>query len=337
MKFDYIIGNPPYQEEIEGNGRMAPIYNYFMDEAYKASDKVELITPARFLFEAGLTPKDWNRKMLNDPHLEVLSYYEDASIVFPNTDIKGGVVITYYDKLKSGKAIGHFIPSENLKTVVFKIKPYLEKGCLSDLVTGAVPYRFSGEAQKIRQAKDKMPKSFDLRSNAIDLLFEILFFSDPKSEDFVKIIGLKSGKRGSYWISKKYLICPSNFDKFKVLVSKSSGSGQFGETLNSSIEGPNVGHTQTFISIGSFETIIEAENLSKYLKTKFVRGLLGTLKVTQDNPKAVWKNIPTQSFGSNSDIDWSKSIHEIDLQLYKKYGLDDKETAFIETKVREMK
>ena len=65
MKFDVIIGNPPYQEEVEGNGRSNPIYNYFMDESYKVGNKVELITPARFLFNAGQTPKDWNKKILN--------------------------------------------------------------------------------------------------------------------------------------------------------------------------------------------------------------------------------------------------------------------------------
>ena len=75
MKFDFIIGNPPYQEETESEStRMLPIYNLFMDEAYKIGEKVELITPARFLFNAGQTPKNWNQKMLSDPHLSVLFY-----------------------------------------------------------------------------------------------------------------------------------------------------------------------------------------------------------------------------------------------------------------------
>ena len=75
MKFDFIIGNPPYQEETESEStRMLPIYNLFMDEAYKIGSKVELITPARFLFNAGQTPKNWNQKMLSDPHLTVLLY-----------------------------------------------------------------------------------------------------------------------------------------------------------------------------------------------------------------------------------------------------------------------
>ena len=91
--FDFAIGNPPYQENNQGEGNKtfaAPIYNVFMDGAYEVADKVELITPARFLFRAGSTPKEWNEKMLQDPHFKVLSYEANASRIFPGTDIKGG-------------------------------------------------------------------------------------------------------------------------------------------------------------------------------------------------------------------------------------------------------
>ena len=80
----------------------------------------------------------------------------------------------------------------------------------------------------------------------------------------------------------------------------------------------------------------EAEATLKYVKTKFARAMLGILKVTQNNAKPTWKYVPLQDFTSSSDIDWSKSVHEIDLQLYRKYGLDEKEIEFIETHVKEM-
>ena len=105
-----------------------------------------------------------------------------------------------------------------------------------------------------------------------------------------------------------------------------------GETLST----PLVGHTQTYLSFGAFNTEYEANSCFKYIKTKFARVMLGILKVTQDNKAGTWRYVPLQDFTSNSDIDWSKSIHEIDLQLYKKYGLDDKEIEFIETHVKEM-
>lgn len=87
---------------------MPPVYNYFMDEAYRVADAVELITPARFLFDAGYTPKEWNRKMLDDEHFKICEYQADCTKVFANTDIKGGVAISYRDSRKKFGAIGTF-------------------------------------------------------------------------------------------------------------------------------------------------------------------------------------------------------------------------------------
>lgn len=99
---------------------------------------------------------------------------------------------------------------------------------------------------------------------------------------------------------------------------------------------PIVGSATTFLSVGKFNTQDEAEKCMKSIKTKFARAMLGTLKVTQDNPRETWLNVPLQDFTATSDIDWSKSILEIDKQLYKKYGLSADEVEFIESKVREM-
>ena len=101
MKFDFAIGNPPYQEETESDStRKPPVYNFFMEEAYKIADAVEMITPARFLFNAGYTPKAWNEKMLNDEHFKIGYYEMDSSQIFSNTDIKGGIAISYRDNNK---------------------------------------------------------------------------------------------------------------------------------------------------------------------------------------------------------------------------------------------
>ena len=99
---------------------------------------------------------------------------------------------------------------------------------------------------------------------------------------------------------------------------------------------PLVGHTQTFISIGCFDLEKSAKNCLKYIKGKFCRALLSVLKITQDNKRNVWKYVPLQDFTENSDIDWSKSIPEIDAQLYQKYGLSEEEIQFIETNVKPM-
>ena len=125
MKFDYVIGNPPYQDEILGDnkGFAPPVYNKFLDASYEIADKVEMIHPARFLFNAGSTPKAWNEKMLSDPHFKVLHYESDASVMFTNTEIKGGVVISYRDNNKNYGAIKVFTPYEELNSIMKKAAP----------------------------------------------------------------------------------------------------------------------------------------------------------------------------------------------------------------------
>lgn len=123
MKFDFIIGNPPYQEESIGKQKTfaPPVYHRFLEGAYALADRVEMIHPARFLFNAGSTPKAWNRKMLDDPHLKVVAYEADGARFFPGTDIKGGVAITYRDAKRTFGAIGTFTPHYVLNDIKSKV------------------------------------------------------------------------------------------------------------------------------------------------------------------------------------------------------------------------
>lgn len=174
------------------------------------------------------------------------------------------------------------------------------------------------------------------RNNAFD---KIKIFSDvSKGVDDIKVLGILKNKRTWKYIPLKYVdMSHENLNKWKVLVPRANGSGALGEVLSTPLIGePLIGYTQSFIGIGSFDTKSEANAAMKYIKSKFARVILGVLKVTQDNDRGVWKLIPLQNFTPSSDIDWSKSIHEIDLQLYRKYGLDEKEIEFIETHVKEM-
>ena len=121
MKFDFAIGNPPYQEETESDStRKPPVYNFFMEEAYKIADAVEMITPARFLFNAGYTPKAWNEKMLNDEHFKIGYYEMDSSQIFSNTDIKGGIAISYRDNNKIFGSIGTFTKYAEVNDILRK-------------------------------------------------------------------------------------------------------------------------------------------------------------------------------------------------------------------------
>ena len=178
-----------------------------------------------------------------------------------------------------------------------------------------------------------------LSSSVFDKFKEIMYAQKPNNGcDYAEIYGRQNSSRVIRFMKLEYLKPPANFGKYKVLVAASNGSGSIGEVLSTPlVVNPNVGHTETFISLGSFDNRHEAEALLKYLKTKFLRTMLGTLKVTQSNKsKGVWSNVPLQNFRKKSDIDWSKSIPEIDQQLYEKYKLSNEEIAFIEKKVQPM-
>ncbi len=343
FKFDVIIGNPPYQDKTIGNNDTyaPPVYNQFIDESYEIADKVELIHPARFLFNAGSTPKAWNEKMLNDSHFKVLEYEEHSGKVFPNTDIKGGIVISYHDKSKEFGAIKIFTPYSELNNILKKVlnaKGFKE---FSEIVISSYAYHFLKILyDDFPEAKGSLSKGheFDFKSNVFEKMPEVFAEKRPDDENnYIRVLGRVNNKRIYRFIAKKYVNEVSNLHHYKVFMSGATGTGEYGEAITVPIIGyPNDAATETFLSIGCFDSEIESENVIKYIKTKFCRALYGTLKRTQANTPGKWKHVPLQDFSSNSDIDWSKSIHEIGLQLYKKYGLSQDEIQFIESHVKEM-
>ncbi|CAI3393359.1 Eco57I restriction-modification methylase domain-containing protein [Enterococcus cecorum] len=339
FQFDVIIGNPPYQEEAKGDSTQTPpIYHLFMEEAYNISPIVSFITPARFLFNAGATPKKWNQKMLNDPHFKIIDYIQDSSVVFPTTDIKGGVAISYRSINQKFEPVKDFTPYYELNNIFRKVLKLMNHS-IDEIMYGQNTYKFTKlihEDNPDIATKLSKGHKYDLTTSVFKSIPEV-FYSDKISEDYIGIIGIKNHKRKIKYIKKAYIINHENLEKYKVMLPKANGSGSFGEALSSPLVAePLVGHTQSFISIGKFDTVNEAKNVLKYLKTKFTRALLGVLKITQDNPPQKWKYVPMQDFTDSSDIDWSKSISDIDQQLYRKYGLSDEEIQFIEEKVRSM-
>ena len=334
MKFDYVIGNPPYQEETDSDStRMPPVYNLFMDESYKVAHKVELITPARFLFNAGYTPKSWNEKILNDEHFKVLMYEVDSAKFFPNIDIKGGVAITYRDARQVFGAIGTFTKYPELNAILKKVKAETEI-YLDTIIASPLNYSLT------ELMKSEHPDLIDrLRTSAFTTLAPIFYEAKPMDgRKYIALTGLLNGKRAERFVRKDYIKDGSAMlDKYNLLLPKAIGSGAFGEQLSSEIIAePGMGYTQTFIGIGKFDTRQEAIYASRYVKTKFARAMLGVLKITQDCPAPKWKYVPLQDFTAHSDIDWSKSVAEIDRQLYRKYDLTADEIEFIETHVKEM-
>lgn len=340
MKFDAIVGNPPYQIMATGEANGSdPIYHLFIDAACKLGEKVSFIHPARFLFNAGKTPKDWNEKMLNDEHYKVVQYWANSGDVFPTVDIKGGVAVTYWDKNKTFEKIGTFTSYPELNGIKKKAAPTEEINSLMSIMYNQTNFDLDvllKEHPEYIKGIGSEGKDRRLEKNIFDKM--PLFTEEKSNEDDIKILGVIKNKRSYRFIPRKYLdISHENLMKYKVLVPRSNGSGAIGEVLSTPILGePILGYTRTFLGIGAFDSKEEAENALKYVKTKFARTMLGILKITQDNPIETWRLVPLQDFTKNSDIDWSKSIPEIDKQLYKKYGLSAEEISFIESKVREM-
>ena len=338
--FDYVIGNPPYQEETLNKGdRPNPVYNDFMDAAYKVSNKTELITPARFLFDAGQTPKSWNEKMLSDEHLKILFYEPDAEKIFSMTEIKGGVAITYRDDEKKYGAIGVFTAFPQLNSVLKKISDFEKNNLrLNSIIASQGLYRFS------TQLFDEHPEISIMSGNGTGnkIISSVMekatdIFKTNWFNGCIKLLGRIHNKREYRYIHRKYIVENDYIDTYNLFLPEANNSGKFGETLTKPIIGePGTGTTDTFLSAGQFRSKEETENLEKYIETKFFRAILGVRKVTQHCSPKVWELIPLQDFTSSSDIDWSKSINEIDLQLYKKYGLSEDEINFIETNVKEM-
>ena len=131
----------------------------------------------------------------------------------------------------------------------------------------------------------------------LEFLKNIIFSEEKKFDSQISFLGLYNSKRVYYYADEKNFALPDHFYKYKVFIPKSNGSGAIGEVLSTPLIGePLIGATETFLSIGGFETYTEASNCLKYIKTKFARALLGVLKITQDNTKEKWAKVPLFNF-----------------------------------------
>lgn len=337
-KFDVVIGNPPYQSEATGAAtHNMPIYNLFMDAAYEVAEKAVLITPARFLFNAGYTPKAWNEKMLGDRHLTVPIYVRDSSELFPGTKIRAGIAVTYWDAARNGEPIGIFTEHPELNAIVHRVATDGFKPLEALGMTSSRSFRYTAKMHEdYPQALELMPSGEQFKINTKTFENLPFLYSEERPENghnYVQLLGVIKNRRVFRWIRSDYVTGPDGFNKFKVAVPAANESKKLGQMAAPQVLGPKVGVTQTFLTIGVFETEGEARACLAYLKTKFARAMLYVLKVTQHNPRSTWKFVPAQDFTDSSDIDWTRSITDIDAQLCAKYGLDHSEIAFLEEKI----
>lgn len=335
-KFDVVIGNPPYQDELIGDNdaKAPPVYHKFMDAAFEVGRRCILITPARFLSNAGQTPKEWNRKTLADEHLKVAFLSPKSSDIFPGTSIDGGIVITYRDSDAVIGPIGAMSHAPQMTSIIDKVCS-VSKRSLSSIITEHPCKWDQITFVDNPDLKDRIPSKTGtrLKTNTFERMPEICHINHPNDgNDYVQILGLKGRKREYRWIRREYLITTPVVDKYKVILSAADGAAvKSGRVIGTPlVAAPGIGFTQTFIALGEFGSIEEAESCEKYLHTRFARAMLRVLKTTQHNPATKWRLVPLETFSTDGDIDWSLTISEVDDQLYEKYGLNQSERHVIQ-------
>ncbi|MDD5581203.1 MAG: Eco57I restriction-modification methylase domain-containing protein [Methylobacter sp.] len=319
MKFDVIIGNPPYQLSTDGFGGQAkPIYHLFVEQAKKLNPHyLIMITPARW-FAGGMGLNDFRANMIADKRIRHITDIHQAADCFPGVEIKGGVCYFLWDAQHSGNCEIQSIVAGQKQTPVTRSLnkydifvrhneaiPILEKVLnqqepnLSEIVSGVQPFG--------------LPSTFK-------------DFKNEQFNDAVKIYA----RNCQGWVERAKITLRTDWiDKYKVLVSEGYNGGD--SYPHQIIGKPIIADkgsccTMTYIAAGFFDSREEAENLDAYLKTKFVRFMIFLRKNTQHTNSERFKFVPYLSMS----ITWT------DQKLYKKYGLTTEEIAFIESMIRPM-
>lgn len=341
MKFDAIVGNPPYMI-MDGGAKASakPIYNYFIESSKKVEPRyMSFIIPTRW-YTGGKGLDDFRKSMLNDKHMELIHDYLTPEYIFSNTNIRGGVCYFLWNKDYNNEVdLIRVITHQNEKIVSdikrkFKIEEVdifirdaqsilildkivkQETKLLSMYVSSLKPFGFRGYFIK--------DKRFHLDKNNLDN--PIICYGKGKLLGYVERAEVKNHIE---WI-----------DVWKIFTPRANNIGTelSDDNLNSFIGEPGSICTESYIAMGMELNLtkIMAINLTKYLKTKFLRFLHGIAKSSQDATAKTYQFVPLQDFSDKSDIDWSKSIAEIDQQLYAKYKFSKDEIDYVESKIKPM-
>jgi site-specific DNA-methyltransferase (adenine-specific) len=320
MKFDVIIGNPPYQLSDGGFGTSAmPIYQKFVEQAIKLQPRyLAMIIPARW-YSGGKGLDEFRDAMLHDDRLRQIVDYPEAIDAFSGVQIKGGVMYFLWDRDHRGKVkVSTFKKDHIVSTMT---RPLLEEGA----------------------------DTFIRYNEAISILEKVKAKKEGSIEQFVsarKPFGLDTGYKGKTkpfdesvrfyqnggigFISRSEILRNHDFvDKFKVLIPRAgSGSDAFPHAILGKpfVAEPNSACAETYLVIDACKAEVECKNLCGYISTRFFRFLVLLMKNTQDATSRVYQFVPVQDFGE----EWSDS------KLYAKYGLNEKEITFIESMIRPM-
>lgn len=329
MKFDVILGNPPYQLSDGGHGPSAiPIYQRFVLQAKKLMPRyISMIIPSRW-FSGGRGLENFREEMLHDDRIRVIHDFFNASDLFPGVEVKGGVCYFLWDRDNRGfceitthksneltsssrrplleKDMNTLLRNVEQISILHKVR-LLKETSFADIVTANDPYGFDvreeGSYRRIKPVFSK--KTFP---GAV-----CFYYNGWKKE------GLGFIERNE--IRKNVDL----IDQYKIFVPKAWGSGDpTTDWLNPFIVNPNSASTETYLTVGPFTDKKTAENTLTYMQTKFFHFMVSMMKITQNAMKNIYNLVPL--------VDVSKSW--TDSELYEKYGLDEQEIAFVESTIR---
>lgn len=330
IDFDAVVGNPPYQVMDGGTDRGAiPVYNLFVDISKKINPSyLTMIMPARW-YAGGRGLDNFRESMMNDTHISKLIDFELSKDIFSTVDIAGGLSVFLWIKNYSGKC--EVINSNALSMQTSH--RFLNEYPIVIRSNAALPI-----LNKVSSISDKFLNEMVLSINPFG--FRTYFRGSENGE--IKILTSKGWAYVNYDEIQKgnqYIDCykiiigrfvPSNGE-----MSVKPGEG-YRVLTEPKILYPKEINTETYIDTAVFKTEFEAISYSKYLHSKFARYLLRQGVTSVNITKECFAFVPLQDFTESSDIDWSKSVAEIDSQLYAKYGLTDEEIAFIDSMIKPM-
>ena len=320
MKFDVIIGNPPYQLNDGGGGGSAmPIYNLFVNQAKKLQPRyLTMVIPSRW-FSGGRGLDRFRDEMLNDKSIRNIVDFPISSDCFPGVEIKGGVCYFLWDRDNKGDC--------NISTVRGDLKSSMNRGLLEDGLPIFIRYN---EAISIyHKIQSHHESSFDelvSSSKPFGLRTYVTGNNEKKNQDDIV---LYANKRKSFIPRIEISINPDWTDKYKVFVTYAYGAGE--DFPHQIINRPFIGErgsacTETYLVIGIYESSEIAKNVISYMTTKLFRFLVLLMKNTQHATKTVYRLVPMQDFSKP----WT------DEELYAKYAISEEEIQFIESMIRPM-
>ena len=357
MKFDVIIGNPPYQDNqssqncTTNRAFSSAIYPQFIDLAMSLTSRyVSLITPSRWMTKTGQgIDEEWVDKMIDGNHFITIHDFYDALGCFPNVEIKGGVNYFLLSPQYNGDCKLVIHGSNSTQTLVEPLNSSGAGIIIRDPFASNIYSKVKAVEISLQHNSNFSeyvgPQHFFDKNGLLttrwrdyslvrDNIYSVKYYLNKQVEP-----------KGFAWIKETDI--PKNADVrhlHKVYISKAFNGG---DSFPHQIIGrpfygePNSVCSQTYLVIGynpqkALLSKIECKNIIKYIQTCFFRFLVFIKKKTQDNPSSVFSFVPIQDFTADSDIDWSKSIPEIDTQLYAKYGLTAEEIDFIESMLKPM-